>query len=198
MSDFEKELEENITLLNDYRFPQRPWGLKEEEMSDLEKKGLKAMELLYSTRKKLRDVLFKAIATRLKEVRHPEGKILDQRLTGQLVRIRPCAKEYQDKTYVGIYLGDMATGTSVSIKDDVIGCDFSGSNPAIYVPAIKKVIFGYESWWGEITDEKDVTNITDEAIDQTWYVKILREMIGTEKEEKEEENKQEMDVRRKL
>lgn len=28
--------------------------------------------------------------------------------TGTVVRVRPCGEKYQDKTYLGIYLGDIA------------------------------------------------------------------------------------------
>ncbi len=53
-------------------------------------------------------------------------------------------------------------------------------NPAIFVFDLKKVIYGYESWWGEIKSEEDFRKITDLDINNLWYVKALKELLKKE------------------
>ena len=101
--------------------------------------------------------------------------------TGKMVSIRPCGHEYNNKTFIGFYLGDIATGSSMIVKDDKVVVDFSGYNPAIFVPELGKIIYGYESWWGVIDSEEDFKKITNENIQNVWYVKLLKVMM--EKEE---------------
>ena len=95
---------------------------------------------------------------------------------GKLALIRPCGKEYEDKTYVGIFLGDLPCWQSVSFNRE------SGelitkmvSNPAIFVPALKKTIYGCESWWKIVEDESELTKeITDDVISSQWYVQLAK------------------------
>lgn len=114
----------------------------------------------------------------LKEVEHPKEKALRSVFlggkTGDLVRIKPCAEEYKGKTYTGFLVGDLATGSSICIKDEKIACEWSNYNPAIFVPELGKVIMGYESWWGVIKSEDDLRQITQDDIDNVWYVKFLK------------------------
>jgi hypothetical protein len=61
--------------------------------------------------------------------------------------------------------------------------EFCSYNPAIFVPELNKVIFGYESWWSEITTEEELNNvITDHTIENVWYVKLLKSMLNANKE----------------
>ena len=54
----------------------------------------------------------------------------------------------------------------------------AANNPCIYIPELNKVVFGSGSWWSEIEDENDIQDITDELINDQWYVKFLKaEMI---------------------
>lgn len=94
---------------------------------------------------------------------------------GSLVKIRPCGEEYGNKTYLGFYIGDMPLQIyqSYNPKNNVLTIKKDG-NPAIFVPELKKIIFGCESWWGEIENEEDLKEITDNDIDNIWYVKLLR------------------------
>ena len=117
----------------------------------------------------------------LKAVKFPEEKPLSP-YTGDypLVSIRPVAEEYGGKTYIGFHLGDMAVSTTVSIQDDAIQCGFGMRNPAIYVPELKKVIYGYESWWGEIESPEQFREITGEDISNVWYVKMLKDIVAAE------------------
>lgn len=97
---------------------------------------------------------------------------------GQFVSIRPCAEEYGNKTYLGLYLGDMATTVSLGYDktNGQIIPNFYRHNPAIYVFDLKKIIFGMESWWGEIESEEQLRNITNEDIGNVWYVQALRQL----------------------
>jgi hypothetical protein len=96
---------------------------------------------------------------------------------GTFVKIRPCAEEYQNKTFIGIYLGDLPMGISSSYNEETqILTNRAFSNPAIFVPELKKIIFGAESWWGEIKPGDDLSNITDEDINSQWYVQMLKDM----------------------
>ena len=108
--------------------------------------------------------------------------------TGSLVKIRPCGEEYDNKTYLGVLLGDLPTNHIIrhNSESKVLTVD-NMTNPAIYVFELKKVIFGYESWWGVIENEDELKNITDEDIDNVWYVQLLKAMNETKKEDKEKE-----------
>ncbi|MTI83457.1 MAG: hypothetical protein FH756_06015 [Firmicutes bacterium] len=95
--------------------------------------------------------------------------------TGDLIKVRPCAEEYQNKTFLGIYLGDIDIGLHASLNRDTKVLSVGRMhNPAIFVPEIKKIIYGCGSWWGKIKDENDLKDITDDDIDNVWYVKMLK------------------------
>ena len=97
--------------------------------------------------------------------------------TGEFVKIRPCGEEYKGKTYLGILLGDMPVHPTASYNKTSKELSISMfCNPAIFVPELKKVIFGCESWWGKITSKDDIEalSISDEDINNVWYVKMLK------------------------
>ena len=98
---------------------------------------------------------------------------------GSLVKIRPCGEEYNNKTYLGFLLGDLPTKTAFSLnqKNNILKV-WTPTNPAIFVPELKKIIFGYESWWGEIKNEEELKEITNDDIENVWYVKMLKELIA--------------------
>lgn len=74
---------------------------------------------------------------------------------GKLVKIRPCAKEYENKTYLGLSLGELPTSISSSYNPKThILTNSTSHNPAIFVFELNKIIFGYESWWGVIKNEE--------------------------------------------
>ena len=96
---------------------------------------------------------------------------------GQIVKIRPCGKEYGDRTYLGILLGDLPLTNYISYQEETKELNVSVScNPAIFVPELKKIIFGMESWWGRIENADELKEITNDDIDNVWYVKLLKEM----------------------
>ena len=95
--------------------------------------------------------------------------------TGRFVSIRPCAKEYEGKTFLGIMIGDIGCRHTVFFDPEKKELAvYFGSNPAIFVPDLNKVIFGYESWWGEIEGPDDLKQITTETIQNQWYVQALK------------------------
>ena len=82
---------------------------------------------------------------------------------------------------MGFYIGELALGSSVSLdENEAVRLDFASHNPAIFVPRLKKVIYGMESWWGEIESVEELKAITNEDINNVWYVKLMKEMMGKE------------------
>ena len=105
---------------------------------------------------------------------------------GEFVKIRPCGKEYENKTFLGILIGDMPIQPHASYNSTTQELSVSMiSNPAIFVPDLKKVIFGCESWWGKISSKDDLSEltITDDDINETWYVKALKMQLGEQNDE---------------
>jgi len=98
---------------------------------------------------------------------------------GDMVAVRPCGKEYGDKTYLGVLLGEVAM--SVSCRFDAEAGKLtlfqSYHNPAMYVPDLKKVIYGCGSWWGKINNEDDLKQITNQDISNVWYVKAMKALM---------------------
>lgn len=91
------------------------------------------------------------------------------------VKIRPCAQEYGNKTYLGYLLGRLAVGMAAQMgKDGALEIRHSGYNPAIFVPELGKVIHGMESWWAAIKSPEDLQAITDADINSVWYVQALK------------------------
>lgn len=106
---------------------------------------------------------------------------------GAPVRIRPCKKEYGDKTYLGIYLGDLPIQSTVSYHEETKELSVGTmSNPAIFVFELGKIIYGCESYWQIIDDPGFLKEIADEMINEQWYVKALRAMCPQDGEKEEE------------
>lgn len=97
----------------------------------------------------------------------------------------PCAVRPVDdeKTYLGIYLGEMPMGLYSSYKPaDGILVNQTLSNPGLYVFELRKIVYGMECWWKELKSADDLKEITDRQIHDTWYVKLLKELLTDEKE----------------
>lgn len=108
-----------------------------------------------------------------------ENKEIDTRGLGHecgcLCEIKPCGEEYQGKTYIGIYLGELPISICTSFdKRTGILENRTMNNPAIFVPELKKIVYGCESWWREIESAEDFKGISEEDIANTWYVKLLK------------------------
>lgn len=96
---------------------------------------------------------------------------------GKFVKIRPCGEKYKNRTYLGIYLGDLPKGYRITHDSDTKELNVSfDTNPAIFVFDLNEIIYGYQSWWGFIKNENDLKNITDIDIDNVCYVKALKEL----------------------
>jgi len=98
--------------------------------------------------------------------------------TGDFVAVRPCGDEYGGKTYFGIYLGDLPIQSLVSFNSESKTLKVSTmGNPAMLVPQLNKIIYGCGSWWHKIKSEKDLREITDADINDTWYVKMAKQLM---------------------
>ena len=76
---------------------------------------------------------------------------------GEIVKVRPCGKEYEGKTFVGILLGDLIVSPHISHDKKTNELNIGTiTNPAIFVPELKKIIYGYESWRGTINSKDDL------------------------------------------
>lgn len=96
---------------------------------------------------------------------------------GTLCEIRPCGEEYENKSYLGIYLGELPITIATSYdKDTGVLKNRAVNNPAIFVPELKKIIYGCESWWREIESAEDFAGISDNDIENTWYVSLLKKL----------------------
>lgn len=97
--------------------------------------------------------------------------------TGSLVEARPCGEEYQEKTYIGIFLGNLGIDNICRLNKETKELEIiPHTNPAIFVPELKKIVFGCESWWRKIDSMDEAKDITDEDIENQWYVKLLKGM----------------------
>lgn len=96
---------------------------------------------------------------------------------GSLVEVAPCGEEYGGKSYLGIYLGQLPISAIIShCRDTGVLSVSPMDNPAIFVPELKKIIYGCESWWRIIESEADFKGITKDDIDDCWYIQMLRSM----------------------
>ena len=97
---------------------------------------------------------------------------------GDVVSVRPCGEEYDNKTFLGILLGEIALTAGCSFDDKTGNLELYSSmhNPAIFVPKLNKVIFGCGSWWDKIKSGEQLKEITDEDISSQWYVKALKQV----------------------
>ncbi|MBW3004490.1 hypothetical protein KY310_01525 [Candidatus Woesearchaeota archaeon] len=97
--------------------------------------------------------------------------------TGSFVAIRPVGEEYGNKTYLGILLGEIPVNYQALWHPETKKLQVSAHfNPAIYVPDLETIIFGNSSWWGPIKSPEHLRKITDEDIQNVWYVKALKQL----------------------
>lgn len=96
-----------------------------------------------------------------------------------LVKVRPCGDEYKNKTYLGFLIGDAALSSSIKIEDMSLICSFSFFNPMIYIPERGTLVYGVESWWHEISSIAELKDITDEDIDNVWYIQLAKKLLAS-------------------
>jgi hypothetical protein len=97
---------------------------------------------------------------------------------GDFVSVRPCDPKFENKTFLGIMIGDLALGLGYSFNPDtgVLKILRHMDNPMIFIPDVNEVVFGCGSWWGRIRKPEDLQQITDADIDNIWYVKALKKL----------------------
>lgn len=105
---------------------------------------------------------------------------LSQESIGKFVAIRPCIEEYKDRTYLGLFLGCAVVTLDINYdsNNEELNIESGMGNPAIYVFDLKKIIFGYQSWWGKIKSEEELKKITNNDINDVWYIKALKQLGG--------------------
>ena len=107
---------------------------------------------------------------------------------GDLVRIRPVQEEFKEKTFLGMYIGELPIDLYYEIEKENNKLHVrTYNNCAFYVFALHCMIFGCESWWAKIEGDEDIEKaITDEDIDNVWYVKAIRELAKMQSSEEKE------------
>lgn len=96
----------------------------------------------------------------------------------KLCKVRPCKENSESRTYLGIYLGRLPIYLHASFDEDTgeLACS-TINNPAIFVPELQEIIYGMESWWQFVGDAGELEKITDEDIENQWYVKLLKKCL---------------------
>lgn len=114
------------------------------------------------------------------ETIRPSGIFAEEK-PGTMVVVRPCDKKYNGKTFLGMYLCDAPTGFIGRQEGDKIVLEMgSYTNPAIYIPETNEIVWGYGSWWGKIETEEKLRQITDEDIQNVWYVRALKQLEASQ------------------
>lgn len=92
---------------------------------------------------------------------------------------KPAKVRVGNKTYLGLFLGDLPDATHIRYNesDGVLTVDHT-TNPAMFVPELNRIVFGHESWWSVIESPEEFKEITDEDIENTWYVKMAKAMFN--------------------
>lgn len=86
-----------------------------------------------------------------------------------------------DKTLLGVLLGDLPVSPMVRYRPATGELFFAmRNNPAIWVPELGRIVFGYESWWGKIKSPEHLRTITDDDIQSVWYVQALKALTEAE------------------
>lgn len=79
------------------------------------------------------------------------------------------------KTYIGILLGELPIDILVSYDDNTKELNISYMpNPAIFIPELKKIVYGCESWWRLLDEHEQPQGITDKDINNQWYVQLAK------------------------
>lgn len=110
------------------------------------------------------------------------------RQVGKLVRVQLCGDE---KTYLGIYLGELVRDSFVYTRSDSQELFVMPyQNPALFVPALSRIVWGNESWWSIIRTNKDLDNISDDDFATQWYNQLINALytVGELENRREEES----------
>lgn len=175
----EKELTNNALAALFHKYPEL------EEKKDLKEKivsSFKRSNVVYS--ENIENTMA-MVLLRLWDMNHIKNVEFDESINiyqrykdkGQFVRVRPCAKEYENKTFVGLYLGDLPRSVSGNIEEDVFKIKCSMTNPFIYIFETNTFVWGASSWWGNISKPEDLNEISCEDIDNVWYMRLIKENL---------------------
>jgi uncharacterized cupin superfamily protein len=115
-------------------------------------------------------------------ITHGKRSVIDhsRKNVGEFVAVRPVDKALEGKTFLGVYIGDIAleVGSFVNSNTGVMELQHFMHNPAIWVPDLKRVIFGCGSWWGVLKSPDDLKQITSADINDIWYVKAMHALMN--------------------
>lgn len=97
---------------------------------------------------------------------------------GDYVAVRPCAPEFEGKTFLGILVGEipLAPIANFDIKTRALKISLVGHNPLIFIPERKTTVLGCASFWRRIQTPEQLREISDADISNLWYVKALKEL----------------------
>jgi hypothetical protein len=131
--------------------------------------------------------------TLVKEIRvcpYPALKI-DSKIAvvGDLILMKPDNPEYEGKTYLGYFLGEIALGSTVKVDAISITSEFVRFSPVFYLPEIGRWFFGIDGWWSLIKQEQDFEKITLSNPDSSWYIELAKSDIRRQFEKREREAK---------
>lgn len=101
---------------------------------------------------------------------------------GKFVKVRVAGSANEEQsTHLGILLGDLPMGLSGKfIVEGELALSWAVGNPAMFVPALKRVVMGYESWWGLVESPDELRTIMDTDIAAVPYVQALASLEGGE------------------
>lgn len=118
---------------------------------------------------------------KVNDLNYNEPPLFHKDDVGKFCAIRPCGEQYKNKTYLGIYLGDLPAIPRVTHDSNTLELEIKAvPNAAIFVPTLKKIIFGMESYWYIIENPEDMKEITDDIINGQWYVQALKVLSAKE------------------
>lgn len=108
-----------------------------------------------------------------------DGGWLSTTKPGTFVAVRSCKEEHGDKTRLGIVIGYVPIHAGVEHHKETNRLKFylSGDNPAIFVFELNEVVLGCGSWWSEIESEVQLREISNNDIQNAWYVKALKQLM---------------------
>jgi len=134
------------------------------EIKEMEEKFIFGPDIEYPI--EINGVVFRKFRTRI-----------DADKVGKFVSIRPIGDEYEGKTFLGLYLGDIPVENLFQFEKETKKLHIIPmGNPAIFVFDLNKVVYGCESWWGPIESEDQLRQITNDDIENIWYVKALKQI----------------------
>ena len=101
---------------------------------------------------------------------------------GDLVKVKPSDPKYDNKCFLGFFLGEIALGSTVKVDNTTITSEFVRFTPFFYVPDIGEWFYGISGWWALIKNENDFDEILASNPESTWYVELAQAMLRKKSE----------------